>query len=131
MTILRLAYTTQFLIALLAVFVLWSEVGGQSHLDLMPWYVKLALGGGAALATVKATAAAVSGERAWNGQALRWAGILVALLVGCGLASYYVHVYDEEDEEEESVTSSLTLVGGTTSRGDCPARDGVIRDTVS
>ena len=30
MPILRLAYATQFLIALIAVFVLWSEVGGQS-----------------------------------------------------------------------------------------------------
>ena len=44
MPILRLAYTTQFLIALIAVFVLWSQVGGQSHIDLMPWYFKLGLG---------------------------------------------------------------------------------------
>jgi len=46
MPILRLAYATQFLIALIAVFVLWSEVGGQVHLDLMPWYFKLAFGRG-------------------------------------------------------------------------------------
>ena len=58
MHILRLAYTTQFLIALIAVFTLWSEVGGQGHLDLMPWYANAALGAGAALATVNATAAA-------------------------------------------------------------------------
>ena len=44
MPILRLAYSTQFLIALMAVFVLWSQVGGQSHLDLVPWTVKLGLG---------------------------------------------------------------------------------------
>jgi len=109
MPILRLAYTTQFLLALLAVFVLWGDVGGQGHLDLMPWYLKLGLGGGAAFATVKATAAAVSNERAWNGRTLRWAGILLALLVGCGLASYYYHVYGEQDEDDEddSQTSSL------------------------
>src|SRR5271166_1608903 len=47
---LRLAYATQYLIALIAVFVLWSQVGGQSHLDLMPWFVKLAMGAGTALA---------------------------------------------------------------------------------
>jgi len=35
MPLLRLAYATQFLIALIAVFVLWSQVGGQSHLDYM------------------------------------------------------------------------------------------------
>jgi hypothetical protein len=64
MPILRLAYATQFLIALIAVFTLWSEVGGQNHLDLMPWYAKAILGAGAAFATVKATAAAVSEKQA-------------------------------------------------------------------
>jgi len=66
MPLLRLAYSTQFLIALIAVFLLWSQVGGQTHLDLMPWYLKLGLGGGVAFATVKATAASVSQERAWE-----------------------------------------------------------------
>ena len=54
MPILRLAYTTQFLIALIAVFVLWGQVGGQSHLDLIPWYLKLGLGMASAFAAVKA-----------------------------------------------------------------------------
>jgi len=106
MPILRLAYTTQFLLALLAVFELWSQVGGQSHLDLMPWYLKLVLGAGAALATVRATAAAVSHERPWNGQTLRWLGILAALLIGCGLASYYYHVYEEQQDQEDDTVSS-------------------------
>ena len=105
MPILRLAYTTLFLVALLAIFESWSQVGGQSHLDLMPWYLKLVLGAGAAFSVVKATAAAVAGERAWNRQTLRWAGILLALLIGCGLASYYAHLYLEQDEEEEQSVS--------------------------
>jgi hypothetical protein len=109
MPILRLAYATQFLLALLAVFVLWSEVGGQSHLDLMPWYLKLGLGAGAAFAVVKATAASVAGPSTWNGNTLKWCGILLALVVGCGLASYYMHVYEEQDEgdQPESVTSEI------------------------
>src|SRR5215813_10410650 len=98
MPILRLAYATQFILALLAVFVLWSQVGGQSHMDLMPWYLKLGLGAGAAFAVVKATVAAVSHDQTWNGNTLRWFGITLALLVGCGLASYYYHVYGEADE---------------------------------
>jgi hypothetical protein len=110
MPILRLAYTTQFLLALLAIFFLWSEVGGQSHLDLMPWYLKLGLGIGAAFASVKATMAAVSHERAWNGQTLRWTGILLILLIGCGLASYYVHLYGEEDEEQDDSATSTSLI---------------------
>jgi hypothetical protein len=109
MPILRLAYATQFILALLAIFVLWSEVGGQSHLDLMPWYLKLGLGAGAAFAVVKATAASVKGPSTWNGATLKWFGIMLALLLGCGLASYYMHVYEENDEEDqpESVTSQL------------------------
>ena len=110
MPILRLAYTTLFLIALLATFELWSQVGGQSHLDLMPWYLKLILGAGAAFSVVKAAAAAVAGERAWNRQTLRWAGILLALLIGCGLASYYAHLYLEEDEQEEQSVSELQMI---------------------
>lgn len=107
----RLAYTTLFLIALLAVFELWSQVGGQTHLDLMPWYLKLVLGTGAAFCVVKAAAAAFAGERAWNRQTLRWAGILLLLLVGCGLASYYVHLYGEQDEDQDQTQQSLQRAG--------------------
>jgi hypothetical protein len=106
MPTLRLAYATEFLIALIAVFVLWSQVGGQSHLDLMPWYVKLALGAGAAFAVVKATAAAVSQDRAWNGRTLKWFGILLVLLIGCGLASYYCHLYLEDDSDDQPDNSA-------------------------
>jgi hypothetical protein len=112
MPVLRLAYATQFLIALIAVFVLWSQVGGQSHLDLMPWYLKLVLGAGAAFAMVKATAAAVSHERAWNGRTLKWLGIMVALLVGCGLASYYCHMYLESDEGDDQQDSAFVTGAG-------------------
>ena len=110
MPLLRLAYSTQFLIALIAIFVLWSQVGGQSHLDLMPWYLKLALGAGAAFAVVKATAAAVGQERPWGGPTLKWLGITLALLVGCGLASYYYHLYGETDEGDETDTQTSCLI---------------------
>ena len=106
MPILRLAYITLFLIALIAVFVLWSQVGGQSHLDLMPWYLKLGLGGGAAFAVVRAAAGALEGTQAWNGRTLRWLAILAVLLAGCGLSSYYVHMYGESDEDEDSQDSA-------------------------
>ena len=105
MPILRLAYTTQFLIALIAVFVLWSQIGGQGHVDLIPWYIKLGLGAGSAFAIVKATVAAVSREPAWNGGTLKWLGIMLALLIGCGLVTYYVHIYDESDEDQDQQDS--------------------------
>jgi hypothetical protein len=105
MPLLRLAYTTQFLIALIAIFVLWGQVGGQSHLELVPWYLKLA---GSAFAAVKATAAAVGRERPWNGQSLKWLGVTIALLIGCGLASYYAHLNEETDQEDQPEAGSVT-----------------------
>jgi len=116
---LRLAYATQFLIATIAIYVLWSQVGGQSHLDLMPWYVKLGLGAGAALAAVKATVAAVSQENAWNGRTLKWFGILLVLLLGCGLASYYCHLYLEDNGEDQS--GDNTAVGWVVPGGTSPS----------
>ncbi|HTP32220.1 MAG TPA: hypothetical protein VMJ75_08610, partial [Candidatus Acidoferrales bacterium] len=67
MPLLRLAYSALFLIALIAVFVAWSQVGGQSHIDLLPWWLKLALGVGMAFTVTRAAVSAVAGEKAWNG----------------------------------------------------------------
>lgn len=110
MPILRLAYTTLFLLALLAVFEVWGDVGGQQHLDLMPWFLKLGLGVGVAYATVKVAAAAASSKQAWNGATLRWSGILLILIIACGLASYYVHVYGEEDDDEDTADASVAAL---------------------
>jgi len=113
MPILRLAYTTQFLIALMAVFVLWSQVGGQSHLDLLPWALKLVLGVAAAYGVVRATAASVNGDRAWNGHAVRWLGFTLAVLAACGYATYYAHMNleesDEADQPQDTTISRLHL----------------------
>lgn len=109
MPLLRLAYATEFLIALIAVFVSWSEVGGQVHLDIMPWYLKFLLGAGAAFAFVKATAAAVEAKNRWNARVLKWAGILLVLLFCCGLVTYYVHVYGESDEQDEEQDSPAAI----------------------
>jgi hypothetical protein len=129
MPYLRLAYATLYLIALIAVFVLWSQVGGQSHLDLMAWYLKLGLGGGAAFAVVKAAAAAVSQEHAWNGRTLRWLGILLVLLIGCGLASYYCHLYleDEGDDSQDTPAS----VGRVAPEGSGAVAGGALRYELS
>ena len=107
MHLLRLAYATQFLIALMAIFILWSQVGGQDHLDLIPWYIKLVLGAGAALAVVKATAAAVSRDAPWNGITLRWLGILIVILIACGLITLWVHQNLENDDQDQARLSYL------------------------
>jgi hypothetical protein len=100
------------------VFVLWSQVGGQTHLDPLPWYVKLGLGVGSAFAAVKATAEAVSQDVAWNRGTLKWFSILLGLIAGCGLASLYSHNFLESQEpaDEETVTSWCTCPASRTMR---------------
>ena len=113
MPILRLAYSTLFLIALMAVFVLWSQVGGQGHLDLVPWPFKFGLGVAAAYGVVRATAASVAGDRAWNGHMVRWLGLTLAVLAACGYATYYAHMNLEEsddgDQQQDTTISRLRL----------------------
>ena len=55
-SLLRPFLILEFLVAIDAVFTLWSEVGGQYHLDLMFWPWKLAIGLGASALIVLITA---------------------------------------------------------------------------
>ena len=113
---LRLAYIAIFLLSLIAVFTLWSQVGGQGHLDLVPWSVKLALGAGAAYAITRASSSAVKGEHGWNSQSVKWAGLALATLFLCGMASFYAHnnledTGDEEDQSDATVSSAVAIRG--------------------
>jgi hypothetical protein len=109
MPLLRLAYTTQFLIALIAVFFTWEEVGGPYHLDLLPWWVKLVLGTGVAYTMVRATASSVAGETAWNRATLRWCAATLLLAAGCVVANYYSNLYGEASEEDDGGDTSIAV----------------------
>src|SRR3954468_2733666 len=104
--LLRILYIAEFLLALIAVFTVWSQVGGQAHLDQMAWYLKLPLGVLMAYSIVRATGAAVSEERAWNGRTLRWTGMLALFVVLAGVTTYLAHLSEGEDEEENPTTTS-------------------------
>jgi hypothetical protein len=109
MPILRLAYITLFLVALFTVFTLWSQVGGQGHLDLLPWHVKLVLAVTAAYGIVRAASAAVAGERGWNVHSVRWLGLALATLVLCGMASFYAHNNLEDTDDEGDGSGDTTV----------------------
>ncbi len=112
---LRIAYVCEFLLALLAITVVWGQLGGQDHLDLMPWYHKLVLTFALSLVIVLGTAAAVSRERAWNGVAI--ACLAIAILIACamGLVTYYYHLH-EEDQDPENTNGVALVLSHLTSR---------------
>ncbi|HXP88021.1 MAG TPA: hypothetical protein VN841_25045 [Bryobacteraceae bacterium] len=99
--ILRLVYIGEFLIAVMAILSLWSQVGGQGHLDLMPWYLKMVLTCGLALITVMGTAAAVSHPDGWNAKTIAF--VILGLLIACamGIATYYYHLHENDEDNNE------------------------------
>lgn len=109
---LRLAYTAEFLIALVAVFTTWSQVGGQGHLDLMAWYWKLGLGVGMSWAIVRLTAAVAEGERALNRSSTAWLLVVVLLAGAMAAVTVYAHLNEdiEEQQQEEGTTASLRTI---------------------
>jgi|SRR5579864_1301646 len=106
---LRLAYSFEFLIALLAIFTLWSQVGGQGHLDLMPWYVKLLCGVSMAWCSIRFTAGLVEKPRAWNSRSARWfAGIVVIAMVMAGI-TYYYHLHEAQDQPDTDDATATSV----------------------
>jgi cytochrome bd-type quinol oxidase subunit 2 len=101
---LRIAYVCEFLLALLAITVVWGQVGGQDHLDLMPWYDKLVLTFALALVTVLGTVASVSREKAWNWTAIVCLAIAILIACAMGAVTYYYHVH--EDDESGTINSA-------------------------
>ena len=90
---------SELLLAIIAVFTAWSEIGGQAVLDIMPWGWKFGLGLGLSLAFVAYTAAVVSGESIWSRNATKWFAAMIVLVVGMGLITYY---YAQQVESNES-----------------------------
>lgn len=106
---LRLVYIFEFLVAVPAVYTLWSQVGGQGHLDLMPWHWKLLLGGGTAWAIVRLSAAVIERERVWTLRSCFWFVGVVMFAVAMAMATYYYHLHEATDDtdQEEGTTASL------------------------
>ena len=102
----------EFLLAILTILELWSQVGGQGHLDLMPWYTKFVLAVGMALVTVAGTVSAVSHDRAWNAKTIACLFLALMLAGGMAAATYYSHLHenDEDNGDDGGVTSSRVFV---------------------
>ena len=113
---LRLAYAIEFLIALIAILNVWSEVGGQGHLDLMPWYIKLACVFGLAWCAVKFTAGIVEQNilepgKVWTRRTITWLAGILLVGVAMGGITYYYHLHEEpEDDDQDTTATSIGTV---------------------
>jgi hypothetical protein len=110
--VMRLGLALEFLVAIVAVFTAWSEIGGQAALDLMPWGWKLGLGIAMSAAAVGYTAALIDQDTLWSVRSARWLSfvLIVGLIMGV-VTYYYVLLEDTMDSDDsDSTTSAITLV---------------------
>ena len=108
---LRVVYAFEFLLAIIAIFTAWSEIGSQSALDLMHWGWKTGLSFALASAIVGFTAALAASDTFWTLRSARWfMAVLVCLLV-TGLVTYYYSLQvDAGDSEDNSSVSTIKRV---------------------
>ena len=88
----------EFLVAIIAVYTLWSQVGGQYHLDLMFWPWKLGLGVGAAALVVALTCD--------PRRAILYASLLILVAITAGVVTYYYHLNEPPDDDDEPQTTT-------------------------
>jgi len=99
--LLRLLYAFEFLIALVAIFTAWSEIGGQAALDLMHWGWKLGLSLTLATTIVAYTAAVISEDRLWTLRSARWLSAIAVVMLVLGIVTYYYALQEDTTESDE------------------------------
>jgi heme/copper-type cytochrome/quinol oxidase subunit 2 len=105
--LLRLVYAFEFLIALVAIFTAWSEIGGQAALDLMHWGWKLGLSLALAMAIVLYTAAVVTADSIWSLRSARWLMAIVFVMLVIGIVTYYYALQVDTGESDDTGTLSM------------------------
>jgi hypothetical protein len=113
-SLVRLGYALEFLIALIAIISVWSEIGGQGHLDLMPWYIKLGCIVGLAWCCVRFTAAIVEQKQVWTRRTISWFAGILLFCVAMGGITYYYHLHEEQDDGDDdnsAAARSITSLG--------------------
>ena len=98
----------EFLVAIDAGFMLWSQVGGQYHLDIMFWPWKLGvILAAASLVTAMTAEFARSGGFTARAKMLAVALLLVATIAGA--LTYYYHVHEPDDEDDTSPAQTMQI----------------------
>lgn len=104
----RILFAIEFLLALMAALTLWSQSGGQYHLDLMPWYWKLGLTTAAALAFTRLTMCWAGEHLAGRRSMLLWLLALLLIIACAGAVTYYYHLYEPTDSDENPDQTTVT-----------------------
>ncbi len=111
-SLLRPFLVLEFLIAIDAVFTMWSEVGGQYDLDLMFWPWKLGLGLGASTLIVLITAQMARNGGTFTRRARVQASLLVLLALLAGVVTFYYHINEPADQNDDSdAPAQMTHIG--------------------
>jgi hypothetical protein len=117
----------EFLIAIQAIFTIWSQVGGQYHLDLMFWPWKFGLAVAAAALIVAITGSILQNEGEITRRSILFCSLLIVTFVVAGMVTYYYHLNEpvdpEEDQEDEPAKISLLLPGDLPGLAGLPSPD--------
>jgi hypothetical protein len=110
--LLRLGLAMELLVAIIAIFTAWSEIGGQAALDLMPWGWKSGLGLALAAAIVGFTATLLDQDAIWSARSARWASLILIIILIMGVVTFYYVLQEDtmDSDDNESTTSGITLV---------------------
>jgi hypothetical protein len=112
--LLRPLLIVEFLIAIESIFTVWSEVGGQYHLDLMFWPWKLGIGVACAGLVVAITASLARNEGRITRRALWYCSLLIAVVITAGVVTYYYHLHepiDQDDDQDDEPARISRLIG--------------------
>ena len=104
--LLRLVYVCEFLLAIVAIFTAWSEIGGQGALDVMFWPWKFGLGAALAVAIVALSAALVTEDAILTIRSARWLAAILVLLAAMGTITYYYSLQEDNGDSDDSSTIS-------------------------
>ena len=107
--LLRFAYVCEFLLALVAIFTAWSEIGGQAALDIMHWGWKLGFSVALAAGVLGYTAAFVSAEKVARLGASAWLVLIVILIIAMGIVTYYYTLLEDDSGESDEPSNAVIL----------------------
>ncbi len=105
--LLRLVYACEFLLALIAIFTAWSEIGGQATLDLMFWGWKFGFSVALAAVFVAYTSALLREESTWNLRSARWFTAMILLVMAMGAVTYFYSLQVDAGDSDETAPTSV------------------------